>query len=92
MYLLLCYDVVTSSRRGKLRRRLEGWLQPVQKSVFEGEIESRRLPELLSMVRGVMDHETDTVRIYLLCGGCRRSTLLLGVAHRCSSDEAPVVV
>ena len=80
MYLLVCYDVVTDRRRNRLFKRLRGLLKPVQKSVFEGELPDRRLPELVKMVHDTIDSATDTVRIYSLCRGCRGLIDLIGVA------------
>lgn len=80
MYLVVCYDVVTDRRRNRLFRRLRAMLQPVQKSVFEGELPDRRLPELQKMVHDTIDANTDTVRIYSLCRGCRGLVDLIGSA------------
>ena len=92
VYLILCYDVVSDRRRGQLHRRLKGWLQPVQKSVFEGEIGPRKLDPLLVMVRDIIDNGTDTVRVYMLCGGCRTSTILVGPAQPCRSGNEPLII
>ncbi|TVR05316.1 MAG: CRISPR-associated endonuclease Cas2, partial [Deltaproteobacteria bacterium] len=81
MVILLCYDVVEDRRRTRLHNHLRQWLEPVQKSVFEGRIRPDRLGELLSLVEGIIDHDTDSVRIYPLCAGCRPLTHHIGVAE-----------
>ncbi len=81
MIAVLCYDVVQDSRRGRLQRRLKKHLVPVQKSVFEGSLSGRDLDRVIRLVKGTIDNETDTVRIYLLCDGCRVSTMYLGTAE-----------
>lgn len=91
MVLILCYDVVKNRRRGRLFKRLKRFLVPVQKSVFEGRIDPRKLDQVLSLVRREIDHETDTVRVYILCGGCRDSTILIGTAKPCRDEDDPIV-
>lgn len=92
MYLLLCYDIVNDSRRARLFRNLRGFLEPVQKSVFEGELSSFRYPQLLKLVRENIDFETDTVRIYNLCKGCRNLTELFGTAEELPVEPEDVII
>ncbi len=92
MYVILAYDIPSDRRRGRLHRRLRGWLEPVQKSVFEGELPARELPRLQAVVRHHIDEREDDVRIYLLCGGCASSTLLLGRARRPPDPRDPIIV
>jgi CRISPR-associated protein Cas2 len=90
--VLLCYDITKNSRRTKLHKRLQKWLQPVQLSVMEGRIHPRHLPALLGLVQRTIDPEADSVRIYLLCGGCRTSTMLMGTAQPLPDPTDPVVI
>ena len=92
MYVLLCYDVSESPRRARLQRQLKRYLLPVQKSVFEGELKPGMLDHLLGLVRGTVDMGVDTVRIYVLCGGCQRSTILLGTAEPVPDSRDPLFV
>ncbi|MFH1464724.1 MAG: CRISPR-associated endonuclease Cas2 [Pseudomonadota bacterium] len=92
MYVVLCYDVEDNRRRGRLQRRLKRYLLPVQKSVFEGELKHGLLDQVLGLVRRTVDLEVDTVRIYVLCRGCRASTLLLGTAEPVPDDRDPLFV
>lgn len=89
MYVMLCYDISETRRRSRLFRRLRALLTPVQKSVFEGEIDPRQLPKLENLALEHMDTDTDNVRIYLLCRGCRTSTRLLGTATPLEDPDAP---
>jgi CRISPR-associated protein Cas2 len=89
MHVVLCYDVAKNRRRARLFRRLKRYLAPVQKSVFEGRLDPTKLDRLLGLVQREIDMETDTVRIYLLCGGCRSSSLLVGTARPCLDDDDP---
>ena len=92
MHVILCYDVVSDRRRGRLFRKLKRYLLPVQKSVFEGAIPHSRLDAVTRIVDESIDHETDTVRLYLLCRGCRKSTRLIGTAKPYPEEGDPVVV
>lgn len=80
MHLVLCYDVVEDRRRSRLFKQLKGYLRPVQKSVFEGQIPSSRYMSLVQMVERTIDRQTDTVRIYHLCRSCQTLTALIGTA------------
>jgi hypothetical protein len=50
------------------------------------------LDHVLALVRRTVDLEVDTVRIYVLCRGCRGSTLLLGTAEPVPDDRDPLFV
>ncbi len=78
MYILVCYDIVTNSRRTKLMKTLKSYLERVQKSVFEGEITAARCQTLQNRIGSIIDHEIDTVRIYFLCKGCRHRIEIIG--------------
>lgn len=92
MYVVLCYDIEDNRRRGRLQRRLKRYLLPVQKSVFEGELKHGLLDQVLGLVRRTADLQVDTIRIYVLCRGCRSSTLLLGTAEPVPDGRDPLFV
>lgn len=92
MYLIVCYDITRNRLRSRLHRRLKGYLQPVQKSVFEGELPAWRYGELLEMIESVIDHRTDAVRIYQLCRGCAGLTTLVGVSTPVPSPDDDLFV
>jgi CRISPR-associated protein Cas2 len=79
MHLVICYDVVSDRRRGRLMRKLKAYLPHVQKSVFEGELGERQVVELRQAILQVIDPGEDTVRIYQQCGRCLPATEVLGV-------------
>jgi CRISPR-associated protein Cas2 len=87
MYLVVCYDITRDRLRNRLHRRLKGYLQPVQKSVFEGQLSPSRYGELLEMIAAVIDHRTDAVRIYQMCRGCNGLTTLIGVSTAVPSPD-----
>jgi CRISPR-associated protein Cas2 len=87
MYLVVCYDVVSDRRRGRLMRRLREYLPRVQKSVFEGPLDDALLIKMRSMILDEIDLTTDTVRIYHLCRGCQSGTELLGTSVFVDAEE-----
>lgn len=92
MHLVVCHDVVADHRRALLHKRLSGYLRPVQKSVFEGELPPGLHPALLEAIGQVIDRATDTVRIYHLCGACSGLTELLGTSLSVPEGPEDVVV
>jgi CRISPR-associated protein Cas2 len=91
MHLIVCYDVVSDRRRGRLMRRLREYLPRVQKSVFEGPLDDERLIRLRAMVMDEIDPTEDTVRIYHLCRGCQPSTELMGTSVFVETEESDEV-
>lgn len=92
MQVLVCYDIPANGRRAKLRKRLVGFLRPVQRSVFEGPLPPAQLSPMLATIRQTIDPRKDDVRVYLLCKGCIASTLLMGIARPIDQVEGPLVV
>jgi CRISPR-associated protein Cas2 len=92
VYVVVCYDVVCDRRRARLLKRLKGYLEHVQKSVFEGELSDARLVALRAMVLRQIDPGEDTVRIYHLCGRCIPGTEVLGLGVYVERGDEDVVV
>lgn len=92
MHLVVCYDVVEDRRRARLARKLTGFLQRVQKSVFEGELSDERLDPLRKMLLEEIDAATDTVHIFSLCSRCVPATEVLGVGVYVKTEEEDEVV
>ena len=63
MFIILAYDV-NVKRVAKVRKTVEKYLQPVQKSVFEGFVTDRALGKLQRELEGMIDCEADAVVIY----------------------------
>lgn len=91
MYLVVCYDIVSDRRRTRLFKRLERYLTPVQKSVFEGELKAARYESLKEDVLREMDPEEDTVRIYHLPLAARLATELLGTSVPVAPEQDIVI-
>jgi CRISPR-associated protein Cas2 len=71
MYVLITYDVSTTTPAGKarLRRTAKACLdygQRVQNSVFECKVDPAQLVELKARLLGIIDPEYDSLRFYHL--------------------------
>ena len=84
---LFCYDFPASPggdrRRARLARRLEGLGLRVQYSIFEVQLPPEKLPGVLEMMRGIIDHDTDSLRVYPLCASCLEKSFRLGLEAPC---------
>lgn len=92
MVLVLVYDIPDDTRRTKLFKQMKGFLVPVQKSVFEGDLPANRWSELLRTVNEIMDHQEDSVRIYSICKGCKGSMTLLGTSPAVPDPGQPILI
>lgn len=81
MFVVISYDTPDDKRRGKFAKTLlDSGAERVQRSVFEGHLESRDLTRLHSRLARIHDPEEDSIRIYTLCATCRPRTLFMGRA------------
>lgn len=63
MYIILVYDI-GQKRVGKMLKLCRQYLHWIQNSVFEGEISSVKLKELLTEADKIMDKDNDSVIIF----------------------------
>ena len=78
MLYSVCYDIANDARRRKLVKLLKGCAVRVQESVFEAELDSKRLVELQTKIRLVIHGDEDSVRFYRICASCRLSVDIIG--------------
>lgn len=82
MLYLICYDVVSNTRRRKLADVLLDYGDRVQKSAYECDLKTAaRLRALLARARKHIDPKTDTLRVYRVCAACRSEGTAVGVNH-----------
>ena len=79
MRILAVFDVTNDRRRRKLVLLLQGYLQRVQKSVFEGFISKTQYKELCEKSEKVIDEEEDSIRYYPICSTCSSGMELRGI-------------
>ncbi len=83
MYILITYDVDTTSKEGARRlrnvaRACINYGQRVQNSVFECEISEVQLCTLKNIISNIIDMKTDSVRFYYLNRNITRRVEVLG--------------
>lgn len=92
MHLIVCYDIVENRNRTRVARKMIGFLQRVQKSVFEGELADNRVEALRQMLLEEIDASTDTVHIFMLCGRCVAAVEVMGVGVYVEDDDADEII
>ena len=65
MYIILTYDV-NERRVAKVCKYLRQYLKWVQNSVFEGDLTTSELIEVLDGLEKIIDTDEDSIRIYIL--------------------------
>ena len=78
MFYVISYDVPDDRRRLKIAKALEQVGTRVQYSVFEAYLEDKDLTQLRQRLKRVLDPKTDGLRMYRLCGECRRTVETIG--------------
>ncbi|MFB3819604.1 MAG: CRISPR-associated endonuclease Cas2 [Candidatus Methylomirabilales bacterium] len=91
-HLLVSYDVVNNRKRLLLAKYLKGYLERVQKSVFEGIIPDRQLEALKREIGSRIDRTEDTVRIYTLCQRCASSVEIIGTGVPIEPADEDIVI
>ena len=65
MYVILTYDV-NEKRVSKVCKYLRRYLNWVQNSVFEGELTTSELIEILDGLKDMINEDEDSIRIYIM--------------------------
>ncbi len=77
MLCVVAYDIVDDGTRTQIAAELENWGRRVQYSVFECDLNERRIKEL-SRRLGALISARDSIRIYRLCEACRERGVVMG--------------
>jgi len=78
MFYSVCYDVKDNARRLKLAKVLKDFGTRVQLSVFEAELDDKKLERLKNRIRKILNEAEDTLRLYPLCAACMARIEVLG--------------
>jgi CRISPR-associated protein Cas2 len=92
LHLVVTYDVVDDYKRTRLAKFLKGYLEHVQKSVFEGDIQEWRLERLREGIRECIDPRADSVRLYTLCLRCQGLTEVIGTGVYVEHDDDDILL
>lgn len=96
MYILVTYDVDTTSREGahRLRSVAKACLdygQRVQNSVFECEVTDAQFCLLKERIRGIIDMSRDSIRLYILGKNESRRVEVIGVETAYKVNDALII-
>ena len=73
MYIVACYDISDNGRRARTHELLLGYGTPVQKSVFECDLNLKQFRKLQNEARRYVK-KGESIRYYHLCGRCQKRT------------------
>lgn len=96
MYILVTYDVDTTSREGARRLRhvakaCVDYGQRVQNSVFECEMTEAQYCLLKERIRNIIDTSLDSIRFYILSKNESRRVEVIGVETAYKINEALII-
>lgn len=89
-YVVVAYDIRDDTRRLRVARVLKNALERVQRSVFEGDLDSDRLELVEARARRHINEREDSLRVYSLCARCAASIRSYGTAR--AIDELDVLI
>lgn len=81
MFTIVSYDITSDRRRTRVLKLLKGYGTRVQYSVFECDLDQVRLGRLQGELAGIIDSNTDSVRIYRLDAIAQRRIQILGIGR-----------
>lgn len=81
MLVVVSYDVTSDRHRAKVCNKLKDYGRHVQYSVFECDLDERRLAELSAELAGLLSAQHDSIRFYRLCERCASRVEVRGRAE-----------
>ncbi len=78
MLVLVTYDIANDRVRTRLAHKLKDYGKRVQYSVFEADVGEGELVKLHKMLSQVKREADDSIRIYRLCGECKKHIKIWG--------------
>ena len=89
MYFIVSYDIVDDKRRTKLAKKMCNFGRRVQYSVFECLLTKEQYKEMKKEALKFVDNEKDSLRIYRLCGDCKRRIEAFGANRKRRAAKTP---
>ncbi len=90
-FVVIVYDISVDRRRTKLHDLLLQYGSPVQYSVFECLLDSKRLARMKKAIARVIHPKEDRVRYYYLCQACLKKVEISSGPEVFDEVEAIVV-
>jgi CRISPR-associated protein Cas2 len=78
MLYVISYDISADDRRRRVAEALKDFGRRVQYSVFECEVDTAALKELMERIDFEFDFKTDSCRLYRLCQTCAQEVRIIG--------------
>lgn len=96
MYILIAYDVDTTSKEGARRLRnvakaCVDYGQRVQNSVFECEVTEAQYSLLKERIRAIIDTSVDSIRFYMLSKNENRRVEVIGIETAYKINDALII-
>nr|WP_223270029.1 CRISPR-associated endonuclease Cas2 [Nostoc sp. 'Peltigera membranacea cyanobiont' 213] len=92
MFYLVCYDIVSDTRRNKVAKLLEAYGLRVQKSVFECVLDEKQYETLSKYLFRLVNKREDQVRFYPMSAHNRCKVAVLGTQPQVVIDDAAFIV
>lgn len=91
MRTIVSYDITDDKRRRKISKILGGYGFRVQYSVYECELDVRKIADLRKRLKPLVKSGVgESVRFYLLCADCAKRVKVLGTET--AQELGPVVI
>lgn len=78
MFVVVAYDISEDKRRTKVHSILKSYGQWMQYSVFECDLTKTQYAKLRYRLGKIINHQTDNIRFYFLCGCCQGKVERIG--------------
>lgn len=92
MFYLVCYDIVSDTRRTKVSKLLEAYGFRVQKSVFECVLDEKQYQSVSKYLMRLVNKREDQVRFYPMSTQNRCKVAVLGTQPEFVVDDAAFIV
>ncbi len=92
MFYLVCYDIVSDTRRNKVSKLLESYGFRVQKSVFECVLDEKQFESVSKYLTRLVNRREDQVRFYPMTAHNRCKVAVVGTQPELSIDDAAFIV
>lgn len=78
MLVVVTYDVSNDKRLRKVHKLMKNYGIPVQYSVFECDLDTARIEDMITEVLNIIETEEDALLIYPVCLECRNKVMISG--------------
>ena len=92
MFYLVCYDIVSDTRRNKVSKLLESYGLRVQKSVFECVLDEQQYKSISKLLMRLVNKREDQVRFYPMSAHNRCKVAVVGTQPEFNIDDAAFIV